>query len=62
MENPDNSGQNPMKGYDPTARDFQRTENEIDDISASEKEAINDKRKEENNKKAEFDNKQDKKE
>jgi hypothetical protein len=62
MENPDNSEQNPMTGYDHTARDFQRTEDEIDDISASEKEAINDKKKDENNKKAEFDNKQDKKE
>jgi len=62
MENPDNSEQNPMTGYDHTARDFQRTEDETDDISASEKEAINDKKKDENNKKAEFDNKQDKKE
>jgi len=62
MENPDNSEQNPMTGYDQTARNFQRTENEIDKISASKKEAINDKKKDENNKKAEFDNKQDKKE
>jgi len=62
MENPDNSEQNPMTGYDHTARDFQRTEAETDDISASENEAINDKKKDENNKKAEFDNKQDKKE
>jgi hypothetical protein len=60
METPDNKPQNPMKGYDHTDRDFQRTENETDDISASEKEAINEKGKED--KKAEFDNKQDKKE
>lgn len=26
-----------MKGYDPTDRDFQRTENDIDNISKSEK-------------------------
>ena len=30
--------ENPMAGYNPTARDFQRTEEETDSISASEKE------------------------
>ncbi len=30
-----------MKGYNPTDRDFQRTEEDIDNISESEKEALN---------------------
>ena len=30
-----------MKGYNPTARDFQRTEEDIDDISKSEKDEAN---------------------
>ena len=33
--------QDAMKGYNPTDRDFQRTEGEIDNIDKSEKEADN---------------------
>ena len=32
--------QNPMKGYNPADRDFQRTEEDIDDVSKSEKEEL----------------------
>jgi len=32
--------ENPMKGYNPTARDFQRTEEDIDSVSQSEKEEL----------------------
>jgi len=62
MENLEKDTENPMKGYDSTDRDFQRTENEIDNISASEKEAINEKEKDGKNKKADFNNKPDIKE
>jgi len=37
--------QNPLKGYDPKDRDFQRTEEDIDHVSKSEKEEL-EKRKE----------------
>jgi len=33
--------ENPMKGYNPTARDFQRTEEDMDSVSQSEKEELN---------------------
>lgn len=32
-----------MKGYDRTNRDFQRTENDVDDVSKSEKDALKEK-------------------
>lgn len=32
-----------MKGYDRTNRDFQRTENDLDDVSKSEKDALKEK-------------------
>jgi len=32
--------ENPLKDYDPKNRDFQRTEEDIDDISRSEKEEL----------------------
>ena len=35
-----NEDQNPMKDYNPADRDFQRTEDEIDDVSKSEKEEL----------------------
>lgn len=40
--------QDAMKGYDPTARDFQRTEEETDAIDESEVEADNDRTKKAN--------------
>jgi len=35
-----NEDQSPMKDYNPADRDFQRTEDEIDDVSKSEKEEL----------------------
>jgi hypothetical protein len=39
-----------MKGYNPTDRDFQRTEDETDQISQSEKEELNERTEEANTK------------
>ncbi len=36
-----------MKGYNPADRDFQRTEEDVDNVSGSEKEALEKKRKRE---------------
>ena len=61
MEYPNTRLRNPMEDYDPTNRDFQRTEDEVDNISASEKEAINEKRKIEKKKQAATGDKRNKK-
>ena len=45
--------ENPMKGYNPTARDFQRTEEDIDSVSQSEKEELNATDREDANKRTE---------
>ena len=45
--------ENPMKGYNPTARDFERTEEDLDSVSQSEKEYIESKEHEEANKRTE---------
>jgi len=45
--------ENPMKGYNPTARDFQRTEEDIDSVSESEKEELEVKEHQEANKRTE---------
>jgi hypothetical protein len=42
--------ENPMKGYKPTARDFQHTEEDIDSVSQSEKEELEAKDREDANK------------
>ena len=51
MEYPHTKSQNQMEGYDPTDRDFQRTEDDVDNISASEKEALDERRKNKKSKK-----------
>ena len=61
MQYPNARRRNPMEDYDPTNRDFQRTEDEVDNISASEKEAMNEKRKTEKLKQAAAGDKQNKK-
>jgi hypothetical protein len=38
--NKKNEDQNPIKNYDPSDRDFERTEEDIDDVSKSEKEEL----------------------
>ena len=45
--------ENPMKDYNPTARDFQRTEEDIDSLSQSEKEDIDAKEHKDANKRTE---------
>jgi len=45
--------ENPMKGYNPTARDFQRTEEDTDSVSQSEKEELEEKDREDANKRSE---------
>ena len=62
MEYPHIKQQNQMKDYDPTDRDFQRTEDDVDNISASEKEALNERRKNQKIKKRQAGNKQKNKE
>ena len=42
--------ENPMKGYNPTDRDFQRTEEDIDNVSKSERDALNEKTEKANTK------------
>lgn len=43
---------NPMENYDPTDRDFQRTEKDVDNVSKSEKDTLNEKAKKKNTKTA----------
>ncbi len=62
MEYPHIKQRNQMKDYDPTDRDFQRTEDDVDNISASEKEALNERRKNQKIKKRQAGNKQKNKE
>jgi hypothetical protein len=45
--------ENSMTGYNPTARDFQRTEEDIDSVSESEKEETESKEHKEANKRTE---------
>ena len=45
--------ENPMKGYNPTGRDFQFTEKDIDDVNKSEKEEIEKNKATEKNKRTE---------
>ena len=42
--------EDPIKGYDHTDRDFQQTENDIDNVSKSEKDALNQRTKRANTK------------
>jgi hypothetical protein len=62
MEYPKTRPKNPMEDYDPTNRDFQRTEDEVDNISGSEKEALDEKRKDKKKKQPEASAKQNNKE
>jgi hypothetical protein len=45
--------EDPMKGYNPTARDFERTEEDLDSVSQSEKEHIEEEEHKEANKRTE---------